>query len=462
MGTSNLILKKVNSTDLIGTLQIQYFNGKGKKKQVSLSLKLSEENFIKYYDKEFKQFRKTNQFDYVRYNNIIKEKLVDNIFEVSIIDKTYLLEYIKQRSLLVNNLNTREGYNVVYNHLKNYLSLKDITDIKLEKVSLDFLVEFKNHLTTLDISSSTILHYFIILKGILNYSSSEDLFNVNLKYLFKKLNLKTTNKIKNVLTNDDIIKLLTIPREYKFFDYVQVGLLQLFGMGMRQSDVFLMKIEDFKKDGISYTTKKNKKSLPIPYEDETLLTILFNILKLEKPKKLVYEMKNHNKFNSTYTRKDFNNYQELDKENYIQKLIDILLKHIKLTPKKNLLLRDIVSSDELEKYSKNMEMNELQMSKYKLICVKYNQILKYIKRDLELDIENLSSHSFRYTFTNLMLEEGYGIYEISQQLGHQNITITEHYINRNFDLNKIKGVNRKTFSRFNNPNNSGGSDIVIL
>ena len=73
MGTSNVILKKIKSTDTIGTLQVQYFNGKGKKKQISLSLKLSEENFTKYYDKEFKQFRKNSIFDYLTYNNKIKE-----------------------------------------------------------------------------------------------------------------------------------------------------------------------------------------------------------------------------------------------------------------------------------------------------------------------------------------------------------------------------------------------------
>lgn len=461
MGTSKVILKKVKPTDLIGTLQIQFFNGKGTKKQVSLSLKISEENFKKYYDDEFKQFRKTNLFDYNSYNTKIREKINESPFNIIKTENTHLLEYIKKRSLLVGNLNTRSGYNVVYNHLKDFLQIKGLEDIELADVYLDFLIEFKNYLTSKDISNPTILNYFIILKGILNHSSSEGLYNVNLKFLFKKLNLKITTKIKNTLSDKDVLKLLTATKDYKYYDFIQVGLLQLFGMGMRQSDVFLLKIEDFNKEGISYTTKKNKKSLPIPYEDETLLTILFNIFNIEKPKKVIYRT-NQSFIQTISTSSDgFKNYQKLDQPNYIKQLIDTLLQHIKTQPKKNLLLRRIVNSEDLENYSKNMDMTEIQLRKYKLVCVKYNQILKYIQRDFNLDIENLSSHSFRYTYTKFMLEEGFGIYEISQNLSHSSISITENYINRGFDINKIKGLNSKTFSRFNKPNNNESNDIKI-
>ena len=75
MGKYKIVLKKVKPIDTIGVLQVQYFNGKGIKKQISLSLKISEENFKKFYDDEFKQFRKNNLFDYKFFNSKIQSKL---------------------------------------------------------------------------------------------------------------------------------------------------------------------------------------------------------------------------------------------------------------------------------------------------------------------------------------------------------------------------------------------------
>jgi hypothetical protein len=47
-----------------------------------------------------------------------------------------------------------------------------------------------------------------------------------------------------------------------------------------------------------------------------------------------------------------------------------------------------------------------------------------------------------------MIEEGFGIYEISQSLSHSGVVITQKYLTKNFDLKKIKDLNKTTFSRF--------------
>ena len=51
--------------------------------------------------------------------------------------------------------------------------------------------------------------------------------------------------------------------------------------------------------------------------------------------------------------------------------------------------------------------------------------------------ENISSHSARYTFVNLLLEKNTNIYLISKALGHSNLGITERYIKRNFGAEKL-------------------------
>jgi integrase len=451
MGTSKIILKKVKPNDKTGILQVQYFNGKGVKKQVSLSLKISEDNYKKFYDDEFKQFRKNNSFDYKLFNSKIQSKLDLLETEPKTSDTTKIISFLKERETRINNLNTRSGLTTLINHLKSFLDSKGIEDINVNEIDLNFLLDFKIHLLNRDITGSTILYYFIIFKGELNYLNSENRYSVNLKYLFKKLNLKKISKHKNTLSNDDINKLISVSKDYKYFDYIQIGLLQLFGLGMRQSDVFLIKYEDFKNDGIIISTKKNKKQIKIPFENKQLLTILSNVFNIELKEKIVFVgkvKKNSNRIQFNQNSTPLTKWDVLDKKTDLIKTWNEILDIVKTKPKKELIFKEIINIPELDLYSKNIEMNEVQLKKWKSFCVKYNYRLKMIQKDLKLDIDNLSSHTFRYTFTKLMIEGGIGIHEISQVLSHSSISITENYINRNFDVKKIKEMNDKIFSQF--------------
>jgi integrase len=456
MGTSNVILKKIKSTDTIGTLQVQYFNGKGKKKQISLSLKLSEEYFSKYYDKEFKQFRKNSVFDYVTYNNKIKEYISNSPFEnnFNYVPKL-LLEYISVSMLEIDNLNTREGYKVVHKHLKTFLETTGEVDVEIKNVNIDLLISFKKHLQKKNITNSTIYHYFVILKGILNKINERD-FNVGyLKNIFKILNIKVPpSRVKDLLTTEDVSKMISVSFDYRFFNYVQMGLLQLFGMGLRFSDLCFLRVEDFQNTGITYTTKKNTKTIIIPYESGLLIYVLFNIFKLKLPPVNPYNYKNDSNYfigessSISNSLSDFTTYSNLEKEKYEKQLIKLFLQHIKTLPKKQFIFHDYFKSEELLKYSKKDELTESQLKDYKSLSVRYNYYLKKIRTDLKLEIDNISSHTFRHSFTNFMIEEGFGIYEISQSLSHSGVVITQKYLTKNFDLKKIKDLNKTTFSRF--------------
>jgi integrase len=452
MGKYKIILKKVKPIDTIGVLQVQYFNGKGIKKQISLSLKISEENFKKFYDDEFKQFRKNNLFDYKFFNSKIQSKLDTLETEPTKSSQTTnIISFLKEREVRINNLNTRSGLTTLINHLTSFLKSKNVNDIDVNEIDINFLLDFKIYLSNRDITGSTILYYFIVLKGELNYLNSENRYSVNLKYLFKKLNLKKISKHKNTLTNEDINKLISSPKDYKYFNYIQIGLLQLFGLGMRQSDTLLIRYEDFKNDGIVISTKKNKKQIKIPFENKQLLTIISNILEIKLKERIVFVGKIAKKsgridFNQTST--PVSKWDVLDKKTDLINTWNDILDVVKTKPKKELIFNTILNIPELETYSKNIEMNEVQLKKWKSFCVKYNYRLKMIQKDLKLDIDNLSSHTFRYTFTKLMMEGGIGIHEISQVLSHSSISITENYINRNFDVKKIKEMNDKIFSQF--------------
>lgn len=452
MKNYKVILKKNKPSDSVGTLQIQYFNGKGVKKQISLSIKISEEHYKKYYDDEFKQFRKNNLFDYKSYNSIILLKS-NNINEtLSKPNENLFIEFLKMRENKINNLNSRSGLTTTRKHLTSFIEEKGFSDIDVNKIDLDFLMEFKIYLSKRNITGSTMLYYFILIKGELNYLSSEGKYNINLKYLFKKLNLKKINKQKNTLSNEDIKKLLSVSKEYKYYNYVLIGLLQLFCLGLRQSDIFLITYGDFKNDGITITTKKNKKQLKIPYENEQLLKILCNLFGIVMKDKIIFEgkiQKRTGRIDFHQSSTPVSKWDVLDKKTDITNTWNDILNFVKSKPKKELIFKDIINIPELDSYSKNIEMNSIQLQKWKSFCVKYNYRLKMIKKDLKLEIDNLSSHTFRYTFTKLMLDGGIGLHEISQVLSHSNISITENYINRNFDVKKIKEMNDKIFSPFN-------------
>lgn len=457
MGTSNVILKKIKSTDTIGTLQVQYFNGKGKKKQISLSIKLSEENYTKYYDKDFKQFRKNNVFDYLTYNNKIKEYISNSPFEVTNNNKSpkHLLEYISTAMLDIDNLNTREGYKVVQKHLKSFFETIGENDIEIKSVNVELLISFKKYLQKKNITNSTIYHYFVILKGILNKINERD-FNVGyLKNIFKILNIKVPpSRVKDLLTTEDVNKLRNASPDYRFYNFVQMGLLQLFGMGMRFSDLAFLRVEDFQNTGIKYTTKKNTKTIIVPYESGLLIYVLFNIFKIKLPSVNPYNYTNDKHYfidkSSSVTNpiSNYNSYSNLEKEKYEKQLIKTLLQHIKTLPKKQFIFQEYFKSEELLKYSKRDELTEGQLKDYKSLSVRYNYYLKKIRTDLKLEIDNISSHTFRHSFTNFMIEEGLGVYEISQSLSHSGVVITQKYLTKNFDLKKIKDLNKTTFGRF--------------
>ncbi len=458
MGTSNVILKKIKSTDTIGTLQVQYFNGKGKKKQISLSLKLSEENFTKYYDKEFKQFRKNNVFDYLTFNNKIKEYISISPFETinnHNNSKKHLLEYISVAMLDIDNLNTREGYKVVQKHLKSFLETIGENDIEIKNVNIELLVSFKKYLQKKNITNSTIYHYFVILKGILNKINERD-FNVGyLKNIFKILNIKVPpSRVKDLLTTEDVNRLISVKSDYRYYKYAQMGLMQLFGMGMRFSDLAFLRIEDFQNTGITYTTKKNTKTIIIPYESGLLIYVLYNIFNLKTPPVNTYNYTTEkhkiigDKSSVSTEISNYNSYSNLEKEKYEEQLIKILLQHLKTLPRKQFVFGEYFNSEELLRYSKRDELTEGQLKDYKSLSVRYNYYLKKIKIDLKLDIDNISSHTFRHSFTNFMIEEGLGVYEISQSLSHSGVVITQKYLTKNFDLKKIKDINKTTFGRF--------------
>lgn len=441
--TAKVILKKKFKTDNFGYLSIQYFNGKGKKKVLSLGVKVNDNDFDKYLDSEFNLFKKTTKIDYKFLNSKITEKISDfTIYE----DKPKnailsFIEYFRKQITLIPNPSTRNGYNSTLNKLEEFKTFKKYPDILFTDIDYTFVIELRNFFYD-NISTNTTRQYIITIKSILNLAKREGLYIEKFNY-FSKLNISTTYSNKKILSSKDVNTLFEIKRGDEYFYFRNMLLFSMFCSGLRVSDLLLIRNSDFKKDYIEVVIKKTSKVMRIPY-NEKLITLLFEIYDLWD-----FDLTQIHPYNRSVNRY-FNTIENRKKKHELFNNKDRLLKHIVSLPKDDFLFHSFVKNQiPLLKYSKLKELTKEQyVSLNKLRCL-YNQNLVRLRKHYKLDIEKISSHAGRYSWTNILLDiEGVNLLDISRSLGHKNLSITESYIERNFGLNKLENLGSKMSDKF--------------
>ena len=420
--------KKVKS-DNYGIVNIMYF-GNGKKKQKSLNFKMGVDDFNTNFIKSLNQFTPSSNYNYKIINQLINDNIDLDVFTVLPISEvtttSTLLNYFDNKIELLTNQNTISNYRTVRKHLESYLTTLSKDDIELQHIDLSFLISFKNHIiSTRKCEGTTTLRYLTIIITVLTTANDDGLIKLNLHNLKKKLSINKIRYVKPLLSISDIKKMIACDSVYKHYKFVNIALLQLFGNGMRQSDVFLLRYSNFEQNYIEYNSQKTNKLLQIPYSTE-VVDILFKIFNLELPNyKLVPKI---------------SNFQDRQKHQLKQVVLN---DHILSKDNNDLLFGDLFKDDILCDYDTRQDMNEKQFRSMNYLTKKYNANLKAVKTDLELEITNITSHTFRHSYTNLMLDSGLGVYDISNSLGHSNIAITQSYIKSSFPIKRnIDNANR--------------------
>ena len=443
---SSVIFQKKRKGDEEGYLYIRYFNGSGKKKLVSLNQKISESHFEKFFYKDLNQFKKTSQINYEEINSKISSRIKDfSIFEVKKNTETSFLSYFRDYTSLHNNPSTKKNYNSVLKKLENYQSIKQKEDILFTDIDYSFVMDFKNYLLeTLSVNSTK--QYINVIKTILNLSKNEGLYSPKFNY-FAKLNLKATYNNKKILEQSDIETLLDIPLYQDFDNTIESPLYEtrnmlltsIFCSGIRVSDLLLMRKGDLKETHIEIFTKKTSDYLKVPYNDQ-LLSILFDTYAFYNTDTL--------KYNSKSLKYEFFDF-------------------IKNVNDNDFVFNDFLSSEPvLYNYNKEKEMTTDQFDAINRLRVKYNNNLSKLKNLYKLDIVEISSHTGRYSWTNILLNiEGVNLLDISRSLTHKNIGTTESYIERNHGLDRMKNIgdlvsnkisknpNEKLYVKDNKPDN---------
>jgi hypothetical protein len=86
-------------------------------------------------------------------------------------------------------------------------------------------------------------------------------------------------------------------------------------------------------------------------------------------------------------------------------------------------------------------LSEKEYKHIKNKSIVYNRKLKLIQKQLDIET-NLTSHVARHSFANFLLELGnVSIYDISKLMRHASLQITEQYLRRNFDPQRLDDLN---------------------
>lgn len=441
--TSKVILQKKTSTDRFGYLTIVYFNGNGLRKKVSLGEKITEDNFNKFFDREFNLFKKTTLIDYKLFNEKINEKINDfSIFNTNSKKTTQsFLTYFRDYLELIPNPQTKNSYSVGLKKLEEFKTYKKYNDILFSQIDNTFVIELKNYFLS-KLSPNTTKQYLIIIKTILNLSKRDGLYSERFNY-FSKLNIPSTYSNKKILSENDILTLLemtyyTKESDYKeknkYFDTRNMLLFSMLCSGLRVSDLFLIRNKDFKSDHIEVITKKTSLSMKIPYNDKLigLLLDIYNLYDRTLP------------LGTGFYGVPMNDIEVRKTKNKTYNL-KYLLEHIKTLPEKDFLFKDFMSLEpSLQKYNKLKEMTPEQNSSINRLRGIYNYWLKQMIKHYDFDIEEISSHTGRYSWTNLLLNiEGINLVDIKRSLGHKRLSTTENYIEKNFGLEKMENIGDK-------------------
>jgi hypothetical protein len=121
----------------------------------------------------------------------------------------------------------------------------------------------------------------------------------------------------------------------------------------------------------------------------------------------------------------------------------------KLKEKNNFVFPCLKNND-FKNIGSDNDFSKISMEQYNTIkhsTIVYNRKLKTVGELCKIDT-SLSSHVSRHSFTNLLLNmDNVNLYDISQSLGHKNITITQNYIRTGFNNKKIDYLNKDLDSK---------------
>ena len=380
---------------------------------------------------------------------------------------------------------------------KHFTHCCEFESIKLSKLTKNFLRKFWSHLTKKetglsDISANLYMKRFV---SFLNYLAEEHEIYIKHDFLKKRYKripkkepkvINDLNGLMSILFDLETCNILTnkkLRALYKIFISICLnGIRSIDLHSLKWSNFYIQKevVEDVDEKGniceyidtevyVSYRMLKTGEFIEfsLPIEIFRYLTIYttnertqeiideydnFLLMKLttNKYKDTNY---NHQKFSrdfsdlkESYNKKNnhLNKLSEIDEDFYIERLAlhkQAVISQIEGV-RKGAIKDSYLTGDVNENLIAKKKEEEERKRYLKTKTNNYNRLLK--EATIPFNIKNISSHSARFTFSELAIENGVDIFDVSQLLGHSNTVITENYLKR-FKKKKLSKAAKPAF-----------------
>lgn len=487
---ASVIFSKKKKGDEQGYLHILYRRGEERAK-TSLEFTMTKELFDDLYEKRLQRFVPNKKFDWKALNEKIEKDLKRNPFEVKKTSYTFL-SYFEYKKSMLSNHSTINIYNTCLSNLKTYLSVIKLKEIRFEDFDNDFILRMKMYFKQKGLQDSSIRLYLNTYSSIFNSAAKDKIYTqVN---PFVEHRVKVIGKPKKILTEDDIKALQNIRPSDEYFIESRMFLFSFLGNGLRCSDMMLLKNSNFtNKNAIEYIQMKTGTSMKLNYNTQ-LTKVILDVIgmgdlidKLKRTyegylDKLTYnecikkiyahigtdgyldglESDTLLKPDSPYEK--YKGFVVKKSDNEIKNLIGYsytMLREISTTARmrlvdyfkkqkpNELLFKDFIKSEVFTNYDKKQPFNKEQFDVYKSKFTSYNAKIKRMSKKYDLTLINPTTHSARFTFTNILLSmDSINLNDIRIALGHTNLATTQKYLQTGFDFKKSDALNERLNSIF--------------
>jgi len=422
-------LKKEIDGEVWGVILVTFSNN-SITKVISTGKKIKRVHFDGYFNKDFKRFAPTTVIDSASINNEITNIInTRNPFTPKRVTGGYV-EFMLNDISFVANLSTRTTYTYIAQSFKDYLITIDKTDIPLTDLSFEVFRHYKQYLDS-KLSFGTIKYYFNLHRAFVAKAFDENKTDFVLS--LKRFQLENNGRKPTVLSDNDIDKLRSVPSTHPLSKFVQFSLMQLFCNGIRFSDCLLIKLSDFKPTYLEIHQMKTNRVLQVLYSP-MIIDTMYSIFKFD----YVPHVHPYNHYVNELIK-------DVDSEFINTPKQEQILSFISEQP--NRLLFDFVDPI-LFNYVKGTDMTPEQHKRYILHRVNHNNYLGRLIKPLKLSVDTLTSHSMRYAYTRIALENEIPLRILSLSLGHSSVVITEQYVRNNFQVDKYKIIGEMWTSKY--------------
>lgn len=399
---------------------------------------------------------------------------------------SYLYHLKKHIELLEERkkIGTSKRYRTTLFHIEKYLKRENKLDLTFSEMTSSFIEGFETYLLGKNLIDNTTKNYINCIKRLYTRLVKMGVYTSPLDPFVNFVNKRRTVE-KEFLEKKhvDLIRLLNLPINHPLYHIRNYFLFQIFGQGLRVSDLLTLKFSNIKEGVIEFIQYKTKKSHTV-YITDTVMFILKNYIhddKVDKVFKLGYTYsingveykKTYDQVQDRYTEltnlfiktpiekteerkkmgKDVEYFKKvLDKvrNNVFDRLIMILHNYSK--SHQDDYIFPILNPELFEgiNFNENTTLTKKQYNHLQSKTTMYNKRLKKLQNEITNQFPGIvidipfTSHIPRHTYTNLMLQIGGDVYEISKSIGHMGIKTTDNYIrtikqrieNKNKDLGK--------------------------